>query len=424
MTTTIQVIPIIAREEGRTEGRKLGPRRLRQTVRKLLAGAYLRDTLGAMSRHALETYVRDRMETAPDYGRYPELEDLYPERLDFLRGLAEGAECTPIEAALWSYLTFRQEIETWYRALNDGTNPTGGVTAGGHCSGVMMVGPDGVIGGQSAESLPLVPRPKAYRWKAPPAVVPWRALKARKNVPLILRKPRTGYIAAWGVGNEKGVTGFCANSCSVWLDEPIEDTWPIGPVPLLRFATHLDHLIELYTRYTLHNWGRASQIWADASGQGAVIEKSFRRIGVRRMGPEGVLWCTEGHWESPVMADFIGRKRRDYLARMGKHLGAGDMQYATDCAVRFTRLGELCHLPLGRTEKHLSRVLTDHAPFPRAVCRHGGPDTAPYDQSVTQLSFFANLTRNRTYTREWIPWKKFPCERPWTVTPYPPRPGA
>ncbi|HVF10579.1 MAG TPA: hypothetical protein VNA16_07245, partial [Abditibacteriaceae bacterium] len=68
------------------------------------------------------------------------------------------------------------------------------------------------------------------------------------------------------------------------------------------------------------------------------------------------------------------------------------------------------------------QVLTNHAPFPRAICRHGGPDTAPYDKSVTQKSWFHDLTHNRSYTRDWIPWKKFPCEVPETVKQFPARP--
>ena len=114
------------------------------------------------------------------------------------------------------------------------------------------------------------------------------------------------------------------------------------------------------------------------------VEKSFRRVGFRRIGASGALCCTEGHFESAEMNAFIRRKRLEYLERMGKHLGAGDMQYANDCAVRFTRLAELVHENWGRGYEHMRKVLTDHATFPRAVCRHMGPDTAAYDRTMTQ----------------------------------------
>ncbi|OGV74746.1 MAG: hypothetical protein A2269_06040 [Lentisphaerae bacterium RIFOXYA12_FULL_60_10] len=422
MSTTIEIVLENPFATGVAEGKKLGARKLAKETAERLGGKRLSATLGAMSRKALEQHVISRLETPPDYTRFPELADLYPERVDYLRGLAKGAGVSLEQAAVYHYVAYRDENERWFLTVNDPANPTG-MWQDAHCSGVLMAGPDGVLGGQSAESLPPMKKPRGYRWKNPGPCGTWKTLPVKRPDKLVLHKPRTGYISDWGATNEKGVACCCGNSCSVWLDEPIEDTWPVQQVPLLRFAADVGQLAELYTRYTLHNWSRASQIWADTKGQAVVIEKSFRRIGVRRMGSAGVLWCTEGHWESPSMQAYIHQKRLDYLSKMGKHLGAGDMQYATDCTVRFTRLGELCHEPLGRGIRHLTRVLTDHATFPRAVCRHGGPDTAPYDQTVTMASFFKNLTRNRAYSREWVPWKKFPCQRPWGVTEYPPIPG-
>ena len=38
------------------------------------------------------------------------------------------------------------------------------------------------------------------------------------------------------------------------------------------------------------------------------------------------------------------------------------------------------------------------------------------------LSCYRNchdLTHSRAFSRGWIPWKKLPCEMPWTVTQYP-----
>lgn len=406
----IDIIPVIPFDEGVAQGKALGRQELRARTAAALCGRYLKTTLGAMSRAGLAREVMARLETPPDYGRYPELEDLYPEKLDELRGLAEGSACTLPEAAVYSYVCFRQHIEDWYWRHQVCGEP-------GHCSGVMFDGPDGVIGGQSSESLP-PPAPVRYRWRPPPPHALLRQLKADRP-PLALRKPRTGYIESWGVGNEKGVALLCGVSCSVLLDEPIEDTWPIGPVPLLRFAGNVRELAALYERYTLHNWSRVNQIWADTSGQAVAVEKCFRRIGLRWIGPDRTLWVTEGHYESPEMAAYMRAKRLEYLRRTGKDLGAEDMQYATDCHVRFTRLAELCHLPLGRGYKHIRRVLTDHAPFPRAICRHGGPDTAPYDRSVTLNSRFEDVTHNRQFIRKWISWKKFPCEVPETVVQYP-----
>jgi len=409
----IEIIPIIPFADGVAEGKRLGRERVLQRTEKLLRSKYLKSTLGEMSRAEVARYVMGRLETPPDYGKYPELEDIYPERLDFLRGLAKGAGCTLEEAAVYSYAEYLENIERWWWSLQAQPEP-------GHCSGVFFDGPDGVIGGQSAESKP-PPKPEGWNWRPPK---PYAGLKQSRtkyrNPPL--RKPRTGYIEGCGVGNEKGVAGFCGVSCSVWLDERIEDTWPIGHVPLLRFASTVREFAELYQRYTLHNWTRSNMIWGDITGNAVAVEKCFRRIGLRWVGPDRTLWVTEGHFESPEMFAYMRAKRLEYLEKAGKDLGAGDMQYAVDCHVRFTRLAELCHMPWGRGYEHIRRVLTDHATFPRAVCRHGGPDTAPYDRTVTMASGFSDLTHNRSFTRKWVPWKKFPCQVPETVEQYPDRP--
>lgn len=409
----IEIIPIVPFDDGVAEGKALGKPALLRKTDEALSDQYLRSTLGAMTREALTQYVMARLLTPPDFGRYPELEDIYPERVEHLRGLAQGAEVTLEEAAVYSYATYKRNIERWYWGLRF-TPETG------HCSGVMFDGPDGVIGGQSCESGP-PPKPDGYTWRPPK---PYQGLKQLKTrfPKLVLRKPRTGYIENWGVGNEVGVTGFCGVSCSVLMDEPIEDTWPNGHVPLMRFATDVKHFAELYQRYTLHNWFRANMIFADTTGNAVAVEKCFRRIGLRWIGPSRTLWVTEGHFDTPEMFAYMRAKRLEYLEAAGRHLGAGDMQYATDCHVRFTRLAELCHEPWGRGYDHIRRVLTDHAPFPRAVCRHGGPDTASYDESVTMDSGFSDLTHNRSFNRHWVDWNKFPCQVPEKVEQYPLRP--
>jgi hypothetical protein len=340
--------------------------------------------------------------------------------VDFVRGFAQGAECSLGEAATLSYLRFRTEIDRFYFSLHE-IQPSSrkAVAQGpGGCSCFLLIGPDGVLGAHNCDSGPVVPMPRGYRHRDPGPCGKWMAKKAVSPAKLVLRKPRTGYIEEWGVANEKGVANFYGNSCSTLMDDPIEDTWPVDQVPLLRFASSLEHLIELYQRYNLHNWHRSSCIWADRSGDACVVEKSFRRIGIRRL-KDFTLWSTEGHFESPEMSAFQNAKRREYVEKFGLHLGIDDLQYAADCQVRFRHIGELCHQPWGRGYRHMNRILTDHATFPRATCRHCGPDTDPYDQTVTLGSMFADLTRNRRFTRNWIPWKKFTCQVPWTVTQYP-----
>lgn len=414
MPEQIEIVPERPYEDGALAGKEFNRKSIEGRIRELLRDRHLKSTLGQMARAELERYVMARLESPPDYGRYPELEDIYPERVDYLRGFASGAGCSLGEAATVDYLAYRQEIDHWYHIYQLQPEP-------GHCSGILMVGPDGVIGGQSVESGP-PPRPANYKFRKQPVYHGLKQLPT-KTAKLVLRKPRSGYIQGWGTTNEKGVGAVCGNSCGTLLDEPIEDVWPVQNFPLLRFARNVEHLAELYRRYTLHIWGRASQIYADTSGDAIAVEKSYRRIGIRPI-KDGVLWTTEGHFESPEMGTYLHSKRLEYLERTGKHLGAGDMQYATDCAVRFTRLAELCHENWGKGYDHIRRILTDHATFPRAVCRHGGPDTAPYDESVTMSSFFLDVTHNRSFRRNWVPWKKFCCEVPEEVVQYPARPAG
>ena len=409
----IEIMPIIPFDDGLAAGKATGATAVRTGIDALMQDRYLRDTFGQMSRAELYRQVMARLETPPDYGRYPELADIYPEALEALRGFAQGAECTLEEAATLDYLRYKQNIEAWHDGLQPHPEE--------HCSGILLIGPDGVLGGKSHETV-VEPKPPNYRWRKPQ---PYGGLKQRKTQTpaLVLRKPRTGYIEEWGTTNEYGVGCLASVSCSTWLDDPIEDTWPIKGFPVLRFAQTAAQAAELFNRYTLYIWGRASQVWADISGDGFILEKSFRRAGIRRVGRDGVLWCTEGHFEHPEMFAFIRERRVKYLELMGRHAGVGDMQYAADCNVRFTHMGELCHEAWGKGYEHMRRILTDHAPFPRAVCRHNGPDTDPYDVTVTNSSHFMDITHNRVYARAWIPWEKFPCQMPEEVEQFPLRPA-
>jgi len=150
----VTIIPANPFEDGKTAGKSLGKTGASKAITATLKDKLLKDNLGAMSRATLDTYVLSRLETEPDYTRYPELQDIYPERLDYLKGFAEGAQCTLTEAAVHDYVVYRQFIDNWWSSLNPTKEP-------GHCSGVIMVGPDGVLGAHSAESFP-EPKPKGY----------------------------------------------------------------------------------------------------------------------------------------------------------------------------------------------------------------------------------------------------------------------
>lgn len=414
MQNGVTIIPERPFEDGVTAGRELTGRELERRTRQALSDPLLCDDLGAMADAQLTQWVMSRLETEPDYTEYPELQDVYPERRDRLRGLAHGAGCSLETAAKFDCVLYLHEIRRWTVAMNPPPRS-------GNCSGVLMLGPEGVIVGQSQESSFTPPQPSHYHYR-PPA--PYAGLRQQppQPAPAAIKRPGTGYVENWGTTNECGVGVIGAGSCGTWLDEPIEDVWPIKNFPLLRFARNVGELVSLYDRYKLFNWGRGSEIAADLAGGAVVIEHSYRRIGVRPLDGAHAMWATEGNFEQDDMAAFIRARRREYGRQQGLHLGADDFQYEADCGVRFTHLGELAHQPWGRGLEHMRRLLTDHSPFPRNICRHGGPDTDPYDRSVTQRSTIFDLTHNRMHVREWQPWEQFPCELAEQVTQYPPRP--
>ncbi|HOS44716.1 MAG TPA: hypothetical protein PK794_13590, partial [Armatimonadota bacterium] len=187
MITGIEIIPVIPFAEGAAAGTAAGAACVRARIDALCRGPYLRDTLGALTREELDRRVTARLETPPDVTTYPELQEVYPERVEWLRGFAAGAACTRTEAAVYDYLTYRTYIEGQYRMYQLQPPP-------GHCSGALLVGPDGVLAGQNIDTAP-PPKPADYRHRAPRA---YRGLRQRKAVGArpVLRRPPTGYIEA------------------------------------------------------------------------------------------------------------------------------------------------------------------------------------------------------------------------------------
>src|SRR5262245_16704389 len=104
MAVDFEIVPLIPFDDGVAFGKSLGGAKLRKETKGALAHAYLKDSLGAMSRASLERYVLARLNSPPDFTRFPELEDIYPERVEYLRGVAKGAGCTLGEAAMHSYV--------------------------------------------------------------------------------------------------------------------------------------------------------------------------------------------------------------------------------------------------------------------------------------------------------------------------------
>lgn len=418
-------------EDGAARGRQLGKAAVLAAIDALLRDPVFAATFAQMDRAGLARHATERLETNPDFQRYPELADLHPERVEAVHGFSAGAGCALQEAAVHQYLTYKHwTITYWqqFQAPDSGALPLPTVT-GGHCSHALLIGPDGIIGGQCIDSAP-PPKPAGYVHRPTPSCGDWLT---RPVVPFTgtIVKPRTGYIPRWGEGpvgesfwsNEKGLAYLGGGSVGMWLDDPIEDVWPCEYVPLERFAATVDEVVTLAARYTLHNPGKNSLVYADVSGNAVVIEKSLREVDFRFLGDERALWCTEGYYHTPKMATLLNERRAVYLERAGLHPGSPDMQYFTDCVVRYTRLAELCHEEWGFGYLHLNRILTDHAPFPRALCRHNGPDTAPYDTTVTLQSWIHNVTHNLSFTRRWMPWGQFCCAIPWTVTQRPPYPA-
>ena len=259
------------------------------------------------------------------------------------------------------------------------------------CSGVILVG-DEIWFGKSVDSVPT-----EY---ATPKV---------KGDTVTVNKPRTGY-APLPVVSEGGIAGSGGASVGIWMDEPQEDVWPYKGFPITRFAGSVAEVADLYQRYTLYLPGRGADAFVDAKGDAISVDKSFRRVGISK-ARDGLIWYTEGHFQSENMKQFLAERRDMFARRHGITLGSYHNQYYADCAVRFTNMGRLAELPLGRDYTHVRTIPEDHSPFPRGLCRHNGPDQAEYDESIALVSRCIDYGRRIMYER-YATAERFCCEQP------------
>lgn len=393
-------------EAGRQAGLKDGAERIRAfngvEVRRIHRRPGDPRSLSAFAGWALE-----RLEARPDFQTFPELRGLHSDRVLHLRGLAEGGGVTRAEAALYSYLHFRHEIEALWNSLQIGSHPP----LARACSAMIFSGSGVILGAHNADS---VPEPPMLPPPGNVGPVRFRVHPQRRSTPrrMELTRPRTGYIERWGVTNEKGVLILPGLSCNTWLDEPIEDTWPVHQVPVLRFARSARHAAQLWQRYNRHQYRAGTFLILDRAGGAVAVEKTFRRIGLRFPDPRGYLCATDGHFEEPDMHAYRFGRTADYVRRTGLGSGSIDMQYLADCHARYTRLCELGGQTVNRTVKTLAALMSDHAPFPRNLCRHAD-QPGGYDQTVTMQQWIVDLAADRAYHRAWVPGRAFCCRQPW-----------
>jgi len=376
-------------EEGVEEGKAMGAEKLREAIRSLRQDPLLRPTYGQMTDAGLGKLLDERMAATPDVGRFPELAELYPEAIDRLKGKAVGAGVSLQEAALHDYLRYRRDQIYWWRAYQG--PPPEDTRAPAGCSGVILVGEE-VWLGKNVDAAPVeYPTPKI------------------KGDRVVVKKPRTGY-APLPVVSEGGIAGSGGASVSTWMDEPQEDVWPHTRFPVTRFASSVAEVADLYQRYTLYLPGRGADAFVDRKGDAISVDKSYRRVGISK-ARHGMVWYTEGHFQSENMRQFLAERRAMFAEQFGITLGSYHNQYYADCAVRFANMGRLAELPLGRRYEHIRRILGDHSPFPRALCRHDGPDRADYDKTITLVSRTIDYARRTIYERFATP-DQFCCEEP------------
>jgi hypothetical protein len=317
MKIPIQIVPDDPFEQGVDEGRPLAGSALREQIATLRADPLLAPTLGQTDEAQIKRLVRQRLETPPDDGQFPELAVLFPEAVERVRGKAQGAGAALDDAALQDYLAYRRHQLFWWAQYQAPPPEDAPLTEG--CTGVIVAAGDGEIYlGKNLDSVPGFTQSPAARTH-------------------VVKKPRSGY-TQFPLISEAGIAHSGGASVSTWLDEPMEDVWPFTKAfPVERFASTVDELADLYRRYTLYIPGRGSNAFVDRHGNMISVDKSYRRVGISRwMG--GAAWHTEGYFHSPEMSAFLAERRRTFAERFGITPGSYHNQYYADCAVRFTNL--------------------------------------------------------------------------------------
>lgn len=316
------------------------------------------DTLAAVA-----AYDAERLACQPDYARFPELRGLIDRHIGERIGFKEASGLGDEEVAYyfsWHFFVWRR-INSRHLARYDLFAPQK------QCTNVFF--PESAEGGVViSDNRDDTIRP-AYYEKIP----------AHRIGPI----PKNQQVN-WGQG---GV------SSAVLLDEEPTCSFPCRPHELMPedCKNNIRDIVAFMDRYK-EFWGPGNQLWVDKHLNGAMIEKSNTRMGVRYPTVSGAICITACAYIEPSMSEF----KRSRLEKVVKLMGdtketSPDWNYNAGCEARNHRLLALTNAEAARgaTLWGALDIVSDTAvPFPDRICLAGErtfPDREPEaNWSLTQ----------------------------------------
>jgi hypothetical protein len=169
---------------------------------------------------------------------------------------------------------------------------------------------------------------------------------------IVLRPPSLGY-SSGPAGNEKGLIMW-GSSIDYPREEEPEELFPVDVGDLvMRYCATVEEALKMFNRYSMFTRRCSNIALVDAKGDAAVIEKSWRRIGILR--PRGdTIFTTDGVAVHPETRRLLDTSSEQYEFHYQRWLN-------------LRRLTEEGKPEL--TVDSMWKILRDHTP-PSPVCKH------------------------------------------------------
>lgn len=280
-------------------------------------------------RHAQHAYEK-RINAVPDLNKYPELKGMKEYIQDEMRGMAEGADLS------FQDIVFYRFWYDVYQLLKGHAKWLGCVAPG--CTTVIFrktdIGP--IIGRNTDDSIDWIPK-MSYEDCFPT---------------IVLRPPSLGY-STGPIGNEKGLIMWGSSIDYPEEGEP-DELFPVDVGDLvMRYCATVEEALEIFKRYSMFTRRCSNIALVDAKGNAAVVEKSWRHIGILR--PKGdTIFTTDGVAVHPETRSLLDNSSEQYKFHYQRWLN-------------LRRLTEDEKPEL--TVDSMWKILRDHT-FPSPVCKH------------------------------------------------------
>lgn len=318
-------------------------------------------------RHAERAYEK-RINAVPDLSRYPELRGMKEYIQDELKGTAEGANLS-IKEIIFSH--FWYDV---YQLLKGHAKWLENVGAG--CTTVVFrktdVGP--IIGRNTDDSVDWVQK-QSYG----------------DYFPSIVLRPRSMGYSSGPLGNEKGLVMMGSSIDYPSEGEP-DELFPVEVGDLvMRHCAKVEEALEMFKRYNMFTRRCSNIALVDAEGDAAVVEKSWRHIGIIRAKGETVF-TTDGVAVHPETRSLLDTSSELYTFNYRRWLNLERL--TKDAASK-------------PTVDAMWQILRDHS-SPSPVCKHLDR-LPPFYRLITLFSAVYIPKEKRYYVTLAEPGPTYPC---------------